>query len=529
MLYFIPAWYQQGSFCEVEQYWYKRRLHSEFDDTVKQVQLFHRSGAYPYRIMLLSFAPNFRHFLHRQSVFHAPYWSCFDAIQEIHRKRAAILSYHNLEWPEGIEFTYSMFSMTALLNGHKYAQIEFGEDGNMIEIDMFENNKLHRRNIYDDRGFVASTILYDADEKPIYQDYLNEKAVWKIRYYFANGHVKVNEKSPSYLIDYEGAEETFAFAQSEYGSMAEIIAEVLGKYLEYTDADDIFCAACHSAHAQIVSEAFAKRKLILSFFENRYVPDRESEVLRVFSVADHFIVDSEINRDRIARVSEKYLPIITDITPYDSRVDFGISQQLEVQNILVPVDGLDESVTITLIEKLNSYIKTNKNARVHIFTRTADDNFVKRLYELINEYTDCEDASSDEANSENDIDSFGESKKEQLFFVGQCVSELAVSKCMKEQRIIVDVREVPELFLQISAISGGIPQIVIAGNQYVSHGQNGHVLGSLEELPTALEYYLANLNNWNEAKIYCYELGKKYTTKVLLGRWSEVIKSLGEN
>ena len=90
MLYFIPAWYQQDQWCENEQRWSIRRMHTEFDDTVKQIQLFHRNKAYPYQIILLSFAPNFRHFLHRQGIYRAPYWSCFDSIQEIKRKRAEI-------------------------------------------------------------------------------------------------------------------------------------------------------------------------------------------------------------------------------------------------------------------------------------------------------------------------------------------------------------------------------------------------------------------------------------------------------
>ena len=38
MLHFIPAWYQQGKWCENEQYWRVRRMYTEFDDTVKQVQ-----------------------------------------------------------------------------------------------------------------------------------------------------------------------------------------------------------------------------------------------------------------------------------------------------------------------------------------------------------------------------------------------------------------------------------------------------------------------------------------------------------
>ena len=39
MLYFIPAWYQQNKWCENEQYWYSRRMHTEIDDTVKHILL----------------------------------------------------------------------------------------------------------------------------------------------------------------------------------------------------------------------------------------------------------------------------------------------------------------------------------------------------------------------------------------------------------------------------------------------------------------------------------------------------------
>ena len=186
MLYFIPAWYQQNNWCENEQNWYSRRMRTEFDDTVKHIQLFHRSQAYPFKVMLLSFAPNFRHFLHRQSVFRAPYWSCFDAIQEIRRKKVMTFSFHNLNWPQNIEFIYSPFVMIAQLHGEKYAQVEFGEDGNLIQVDMYQNGQISRRNIYDDRGFVSSSIRYESGV-PMYQDYLTDKGVWKMRHFLGDG------------------------------------------------------------------------------------------------------------------------------------------------------------------------------------------------------------------------------------------------------------------------------------------------------------------------------------------------------
>ena len=122
MLYFIPAWYEQNMWKELEQSWHTRRMHTEFDDTVKQVQMFHRNGMRDFKILLLSHTPNFRHFLHRQGVFHAPYWSCFDAIQEINRKKAAVFSFHNLDWPKNIEFVYTPFVVVAYLENVKYAQ-----------------------------------------------------------------------------------------------------------------------------------------------------------------------------------------------------------------------------------------------------------------------------------------------------------------------------------------------------------------------------------------------------------------------
>lgn len=107
MLYFIPAWYKQNMWCENEQQWYMRRLKSEFDETIKQITLFHRNVDRPYRILVLGYSPNFRHFLHRQGMYRSKYWSCFDAIAQVRRKKVAVLSYHDIKWPKGLEFVYS--------------------------------------------------------------------------------------------------------------------------------------------------------------------------------------------------------------------------------------------------------------------------------------------------------------------------------------------------------------------------------------------------------------------------------------
>ena len=533
MLYFIPAWYQQNKWCENEQYWYARRMHTEFDDTVKHIQLFHRSKAYEFKIMLLSFAPNLRHFLHRQSVFHAPYWSCFDAIQEITRKKMTMFSYHNLNWPDGIEFVNNPFVIHALLNGEKYARLEFGEDGNLIQIDMYKKEMLQRRNIYDDRGFVSSTIIYD-NEKPLHQDYLNDKGVWKLRHFFEDGQVEVNSKCPTYLIEYQGKKYKKTFSKYVYDNIEQVISEVLAAYLEYVNDDDIFCVAMHELHLEMLKRELQHKKLILSYFAERFDIKHRIVDLSMIDAANYIITDSQDNLNRIKRRTNRIMTNITDITPFDTRVDFGISQQLNVQKILVPVDGMADERFSELIETLGKYIPTNENARIHLFTRVANYN---RTSELLSKTRKCLKAAGMETgwavemdnknNAENMLD--GEENIPVKFFVEQCVDELSVSKCIREQRLIVDMRKNPELYLRITGLSVGIPQIISRETQFVEEGKNGFILKDMSTLNEKIAFYLDGLTNWNEAMVHSYEIGKKYTTNALIEKWKEVIDIVGRD
>jgi accessory secretory protein Asp1 len=214
-------------------------------------------------------------------------------------------------------------------------------------------------------------------------------------------------------------------------------------------------------------------------------------------------------------------------------VDFGISQQIPVQKILVPVDGLEADVFEELIGQLCKCLAANEHARVHLFTRQADYNRRAHLEEQVCRwllklgYDErwCLDERSAAA-QENTLDE-EENTVRRLFFVEQCVDELSVSRCMREQRLIVDIRKIPELYLQITSISMGIPQIVRTGTAFVSDGKNGFILSDISRLPECVSYFLDSLGNWNEALVYSYELGKNFTTEKLLEKWREVIDCVG--
>lgn len=485
MLYFIPAWYKQNMWCENEQQWYMRRLKSEFDETIKQITLFHRNVDRPYRILVLGYSPNFRHFLHRQGMYRSKYWSCFDAIAQVRRKKVAVLSYHDIKWPKGLEFVYSPFSIIALQGDVKYAQVEFGEDGNPISIDMFEDGKICRRNYYDDRGFVSSTVIYENGIEQ-YQDFLMENGIWKIREYKNDGHVVVNQTCPDYDVVPDaksgkaGEPVEMRFTKAEYDSLEAVIEEVFASYVNLTRQNDNFFVAMHPLHIRVAEHVLKGKRIIATFFENRFDFTQTSLAADFLEHAENIITDSDYTTklimENLGAVNNKPLRLhITDIPPYDTRMDFGISSQLRVQNILVPVDGLTEDAFARIIKGLADYLTINDLARVHFFTRDASwghedaikNDTVKLLdsmgYDSRLVTGDGEAAlgfggSGADVFAENELGDI-EKTVEQRFFVDVCVDERDISKCINEQRVILDMRGTMDVFVYVTAISKGVPRI----------------------------------------------------------------------
>ncbi len=518
MLYFISAWYNNNTFKENSQQWYQRRLSSEVDDSVKQLQLFNRNKISDTCAIILNHAPNYRHFLHRQGLLNSHYFNIFDSIQNISGKKAAVFSYRDLVWPKDIEFIYSPFCIIAYLDNKKYAQIEFGEDGNMILVDIFRDDKLYRRNIYDDRGFLSLTIVYK-DGKMAYEQYLNDKGIWMICIY-NDGHVLVNDKVNAYLID--GV--SYNYKKKEYLNIDELIKEILSTYLKNINSDDIFVVAMHKLHSKLLYESLNDKRIVLSLFKDRCFIDDEYSI-SLCSISKAIVVDSKDTYFKSGLSKFDYKNKVTDITPFDTRVDFGISRQLKEVNILLSSDLLNDETFEKCIVILMEYMLNNKDARTNLFTRNSaydiEDKLLTRVQNILvkNGYSKDYATIKKDIKMENDLDE----ELPCLFSVQQCINELSLSKCLRKQRLVIDLSDETDLFLQIGSISMGIPLIVSRRSDYVENGENGFVLVNLDRLSDVLKYYLDTLDNWNKAMIASYKIGKKFSSDNLVKWWKGVI------
>lgn len=518
MIHFIPAWYRTNEWRERGEAWYRPREASEYDDTVKEIQLFSRSGLYPYEIMLLSYAPNFRHFLHRQSIFHASYWSLFDAMQGITRHRVAMRSYHEEEWPADVRFLETPFCVLAYRGEEKYARIDFASDGNMYQIDYYEENLPIRRNRYDDRGFLSSVIRY-GNGVPETEEYLDEAGVWKFRRNLSDGHVHVNPANDSFT----GPFGIRFYEKETYDSLEDLMGEVFDVWIGSSSGEDLFCIAMDLQHDRFLEEHLFGKTKILSFYEKRGNVLGRDETEHLVHEAGRIVVDTEETRTHVLEAYPEEGDRIVRISPFTSRVESSASQEVPVRNILIETDGLTEETLYWEIRALAQYLKKDPKARAVLFTRESGSDRETALKEIRKEALAGNFPESSGTKEEEE----GEELSERFLFAS-CPDELSVNRTLQENRLLIDLGDQPDPFLQISAMSLGIPQITLVKTEYIEDGRNGRILSDISELPETLEDYLGNLAHWNSAMIASYEMGNAFSTVQVKKDWEEIIRDLTE-
>ena len=87
---------------------------------------------------------------------------------------------------------------------------------------------------------------------------------------------------------------------------------------------------------------------------------------------------------------------------------------------------------------------------------------------------------------------------------------------MSQLRVVIDLGDEPDLYLQISAISAGVPQINMIETDYVTSNVNGLIIPSSSNMIQALDYFLLSLKNWNYSYASSIKLVDEFSsTKII--------------
>ncbi|COE62229.1 accessory Sec system protein Asp1 [Staphylococcus warneri] len=513
MRYFIPAWYSgQKLWKDNTLPFYYKPDKTDFDDMISLMSM-HKKNGYEYKLLVLNYSPNLRLFLHRHDLFESDYWSVFDVLQSAPNTLPRAIDYLDLNWPKDTEFVYSPFMVEAVIGKNTYSQITFNQEGYVLHIHEYENGLQQQKIIFDDRGFISSIIKYENDTE-VEQTYLNVLGEKILTENLITGEVLVNNPVKD-LLDH-----------SKYLNMLEIIEEIVEKFYtdQITQSDD-FIAASDGRHNQLITRYFEANQLCFSLFSNR---NREitSHLIQSMQPAKSCLVDTKEN-ERECRLIANNNSInmkMSRITPFDTEKIPNISSQLYDVHIGFWIDNLSRDVVEPVIDQLYSYIKNKENYRVTILMKDITSKTPKWLSDIVkgkNElYNEEQRTLSEEMADvlEEEMEFIEIIKIESVIF------EEDLIRAMSQLRVVIDLGDEPDLYLQISAISAGVPQINMIETDYVTPNVNGLIIPSSSNMIQALDYFLLSLKNWNYSYASSLKLVDEFSSTKIIREVNRLIK-----
>ena len=513
MKYFIPAWYNNGNWWEDKTApYYSKRLVKEFDDMISLMNMYKKNDV-NFELLVLNYYPDLRVFLHRHNLYEANYWSLFDEIQGFHHHTPHPIDYRELQWPEETEFIYTPYLIRCVTSTTTYSNIYFNQYGYMIWIESFKDKVRQHRYIFDDRGFLSSVLNFDKSGQPYSQQYMTIDGDSIFTLDLKKGSVKVSKKY------------YHRFNQQKYDSMELLLQEQMKKYVTamIDEQDDVIIAA-DERHNMFLSHILEDTPLCFSIFKNRNCPLTPSKLASI-ERGKYWLVDMLENEASLKMYKDKQQldTHIMRITPFDAQVLPNKSSQFYETFIGFWIDGLDEATLQNAFSRICKYVEQNENMRLVLLTEVEEPKIPSWLKDEITSVNDRYNERSEDANGIQVLQD-DEVERVEIIKLKHVPFESELIEAISTLRVVIDLNKEPDLFLQISSMSAGIPQINMRETDYVKDKINGIVIDNLNEVVAALDYYISHLKNWNYSFAYSIKLVETYASMNIiqrLSRWFE--------
>ncbi len=533
MYYFVPSWYAaKGKWEMTNEPWYHGGSKSEFDDTVSQIRMFRKEGE-DVTLVLLAYNPQLRRFMHRQNIWPINVWSAFDVMQGMTGNEVAMFGYRDLKLPTDIEWAYAPFSMLGYLDDELSVVLHHNGAGAVMRGDYYEAGAVRYRVYFDDRGYISTIGIMDGDLE-VATEFYSPAQKLQFTWDRVTDAVIIQEKT------------VYAFRHSRYESMADLLSEVYGRFSKHIKSGDVVLLAADPQHDRLVMDHSFDQCIVLSFFGDRYdvnapaEDDRMRENLQKDVDAARFLVtDTEALSSSLRENCDLGKKKILDISPFDTRLSLGKSQQIKDLRVFVPIDGMQEPIRTRALKMMIEVLQTDERIKLILVLRAGTAEDVQKLRAEMAALADTmkegprilveEPSGEEEDGGENFFGAGPKGEREPQISVYSYFQEMELMSQLRYVRLIVDIRDNPDQYIQIAGISAGIPQINYLTTRYIIDHKNGYMIHNIAHLKDAMLHYLEGLSNWNEALVYCVQQVEQYSGKHIVSRWKELIKQSREN
>ncbi|HHU6751659.1 TPA: accessory Sec system protein Asp1 [Staphylococcus pseudintermedius] len=507
MKYFIPAWYKGDDWWSNQAVPFDLRgtVVNEFDDLMSLMGM-HLKNEAPFEVILLNYIPDLRTFLQRHELFEVSYWSLFDHIQGFKHQTPQSVDYRQLNWPKETEFVHSPLMIRAITSENMYSNIHFSHEGYLLWIEIFKNEIKHQQYIFDDRGFLSSCTL--ADEAGHWQTkyYMTADGDWIMKEDIFTNEVTIH---PKYA---------HRFNQISYENMSFIIEEYFNKYVQQQlQPYDVVIVASDLRHNSLIVQNLKDQKVCFSVFQKRDTWCSE-EGMKSMADGDYWLVDTLENECHLTHFLNQHQldNQLMRITPFDVQMTPNMSSQIYETYIGVWIDGLNKEVLHQITTQLIHEIEREPLTRVILLTRFEKNQVPFWMHQEVSRIQQHFDDDAQQFELNQDIAKYHTDEPIVYAALKSVPFENDIVEAISTLRLIIDLGEEPDVFLQICCMGAGLPQINFRQTDYVRHERNGYIISNIESLPEAIHFYLAYLKNWNRSYAYAMKLAKTYGSNEIL-------------
>ncbi|MGX0848308.1 accessory secretory protein Asp1 [Staphylococcus auricularis] len=315
------------------------------------------------------------------------------------------------------------------------------------------------------------------------------------------------------------------FDQAEYATMTEFIQAQFKHYTaKHYQVDDVTIAAADDRHNALITENIAPEHLCFSIYSQRN-KELNDQTLASVHKGQYWLVDRQDHEAALMLYQSKHHldNQLMRITPFDAQVLPNISSQLYETYIGLWLDGLVEQDMQRIVTSLTAYIQAHEGYRLLLLTKHDQNEVSPWLKEHIKIINDKYNEVEPDDEGVNQLVAEDEDYVK-LLELQHVPFEMDLFEVVSKLRIVIELNQEPDLFLQICSISAGLPQINQRETEYVTHDKNGKIISSEVEMIAALDYFLDHLKHWNYSFAYSIKLVDEYASEQIIDQLDRLIE-----
>lgn len=486
-IHIIPDWHQANAVVP------------QFNDSRHQAQLFLSQGQ-TVELVVLDYLPQLRLLLTNAQLELANVWSAFDQLQHIDLKAQLPLALADLNWPSGALFVRLQGQILVTVNQQHYATVYLTPktDASLDHIDLYEADHLIQRLILDDRGFVSQVLTFEQDNL-VRRDYLTPSGQVAIQEDCLTGQVTTQQNWTT---------------QTQFDSINSLVKAVLKSHLSaIPDLDNVIMASGELNREIIQSWSFSQ-PVVMSW----PAKDHEAMADGGHDKSGFNVVQTPADREYLSQqVSDDVNISIIPAFSTDNHVELTANDMVNpIKKIYWTTKSMsltDQKVVVTqLIDLL-----ANDFSTTIIFESTM-------LYPEIQAMVD--QASLSAKNEHGLIDDDSQAAFKVRFQILAPQNEIKRQQLMAQTRVLIDLDEHPDQFLQSLALTFSVPQINLVATSYLVPQENGQLLAAITDLKDVLPMYLDNQDKFNQTQRAARELAKETNSEMLWIKWQQIFNKL---